>query len=189
MHEYDKCGKYMIQHHGNSILRLGGIEDIVAWKALQAEPVQTRQLPDGLLEARTAGQAESDIFILEIATFPDARVPSQAARDVAMIYLQKGVVPELLVLFLHEKGHVPAADSVELRSRRGLTKWNLSWKAIKVWQVPAEDLIATGDVGLIPWVPLAKFQGSPEQIVSRCRTTSTVPPRPSSRPSTKTCWR
>ena len=129
-----------------------------------------RQLPDGVLEARTAGQAESDIFILEIATFPDARVPSQAARDMAMIYLQKGgIVPELLVLFLHKKGHVPAADSVELRSRRGLTKWNLSWKAIKVWQVPAEDLIATGDVGLIPWVPLAKFQGSPEQIVRRCR--------------------
>jgi hypothetical protein len=25
------------------------------------------------------------------------------------------------------------------------------------------------DVGLIPWVPLAKFEGSPETIVSRCR--------------------
>lgn len=30
-------------------------------------------------------------------------------------------------------------------------------------------MIATGDVGLLPWVPLAKFEGSPEQIVSRCR--------------------
>jgi hypothetical protein len=58
---------------------------------------------------------------------------------------------------------------VELRSRRGLTKWNLSWKAVKLWEVPAEELLALGDVGLIPWVPLAQFEGSPEQLVSRCR--------------------
>ena len=169
MHEYDKCGKYMVQHHGNSIVWLGGVDDIVIWRALQAEPVQIRQLPDGVLEVWGPGQAEPDIFILEIATFPDARVPSQAVRDAAMIYLLKGIVPEVIVLYLHEKGHIPAADSVELQSRRGLTKWNLSWKAIKLWEVPAEELLAMGDVGLLPWVPLAKFQGSPEQIVSRCR--------------------
>lgn len=132
MFEYDKCGKYMVQHHGNAIVWLGGVDEIAIWRALQAEPVQIRQLPDGLLEVWGPGQAEPDIFILEIATFPDARVPSQAARDAAIIYLLKGIVPEVIVLFLHEKGHIPAADSVELQSRRGLTKWNLSWKAIKL---------------------------------------------------------
>jgi len=169
MHEYDKCGKYLIQHHGDSILRLSGVHDIDVWTPLQAEPVQARQLPDGLLEVRSPGQAQSDIFILEIASYPDARVPSQTVRDTALVYLQRGIVPELIVLFLHEKGNVPAADSVELRSRRGLTKWDLSWKAVKLWEVPAEELLAMGDVGLIPWVPLAQFAGPPDQIVSRCR--------------------
>jgi hypothetical protein len=169
MQEYDKCGKYMVQQHGDAILWMGGVHDVGVWKAVQAEPVQVRQLPDGLLEVTGPGLALPDIFILEIATYPDARVPSQAVRDTALIYLQRGIVPEVIVLFLREKGNVAAADSIELQSRRGLTKWKLSWKAIKLWEVPAEELLAMGDVGLIPWVPLAKFQGSPEEIVRRCR--------------------
>ncbi len=169
MHEYDKCGKYLIQHLGNSILRMAGVNDIARWAPRQAEPVQHRQLPDGVLEVWSPGQAKSDLFILEIATDPDARVPSQAVRDVALVYLERGILPEVLVLFLREKGNVPAADSVELNSRRGFTKLNLSWKAVKLWEIPAEELLATDDVGLLPWVPLAKLTGSPEQIVRRCR--------------------
>jgi hypothetical protein len=169
MQEYDKCGKYLIQHRGNSILRLGGVNDIDRWAPRQAEPVQLRQLPDGVLEAWTLGQAKPDIFVLEIATDPDARVPSQAVRDAAVIYLERGILPEVIVLYLREKGNVPAADSVELQSRRGFTKLSLSWKAIRLWEIPAEDLLAMDDVGLLPWVPLAKVDGSPEQIVRRCR--------------------
>jgi hypothetical protein len=102
-------------------------------------------------------------------TFPDARVSSQAVRDTALVYLARDIVPEVVVLFLHPKGNVEAAGSVALRSRRGLTKWDLSWRAVKLWQVPAAALLATGDVGVIPWVPLAQFDGSPEPIVRECR--------------------
>ena len=75
----------------------------------------------------------------------------------------------MLVLFLREKGNVPPAGSVELQSRKGLTKLNLSWRAVKLWELSAEDLLAAGDIGLVPWVPLADFQGPPERIVRRCR--------------------
>jgi hypothetical protein len=169
MHEYDKCSKYQIQHHGDSIVRLAGVTDIATWTPLQAELVQSRQLPDGLLEVREHGQAEPDIYILEIASYPNARVPSQAVRDTALFDLERGILPEVIVLFLREKGHVPAADSVALRSRKGLTRLDLAWKAVKLWELPAEELLAAGDVGLIPWVPLAKFDDPPERIVSRCR--------------------
>jgi hypothetical protein len=40
MHEYDKSGTWLIQHHGNSILRLGRIRKIQSWKPLQAEIVE-----------------------------------------------------------------------------------------------------------------------------------------------------
>jgi hypothetical protein len=30
MHEYDKTSKWLIQHHGDSILRLAGVRDITA---------------------------------------------------------------------------------------------------------------------------------------------------------------
>ncbi|MFI5459027.1 MAG: hypothetical protein ACHRXM_26660 [Isosphaerales bacterium] len=169
MHDYDKSSKWLIQHHGDSILRLAGVNDIASWTPLQAELVQSRRLPDGVLEVRSRGEAEPDVFILEIATYPDTRVPSQAVRDTALVYLDRDIVPEVIVLFLHPNGNVEAADSAALRSRRGLTKWDLSWKAVKLWEVAAEELLAAGDVGLIPWVPLADFEGPPEQVVRRCR--------------------
>ena len=76
----------MIQHHGNAILPwpAGGGRHL---GAAQAELVQSRRLPDGVLEVRTPGQAEPDIYILEIASYPDARVPSQVVCDVALSFL------------------------------------------------------------------------------------------------------
>jgi hypothetical protein len=62
MHKYDKSSKWLIQHHGDSILRLAGVQDIGSWKPLQAELVQNRRLPDGLIEARLYGQAEPHLF-------------------------------------------------------------------------------------------------------------------------------
>jgi hypothetical protein len=44
MHEYDKSSKWLIQHHGDSILRLAGVCDITEWRPLQAEIVQPRRL-------------------------------------------------------------------------------------------------------------------------------------------------
>jgi hypothetical protein len=66
MHEYDKSGKWLIQHYGDSILRLAGVDDIETWKALQAELVQSRRLPDGLIEVRRRGESELDLYLLEI---------------------------------------------------------------------------------------------------------------------------
>ncbi len=148
---------------------MAGVQNIAAWRALQAELVLPRQLPDGVLSVLEHGQTEPDIYILEIATYPDARVPSQAVRDAVPSLLERNVLPEVIVLFLHEKGNVPAADSVELRSRKGFTNLKLSWRAVKLWELPAEELLAAGDAALLPWVPLAKFSGPPETIVSRCR--------------------
>ena len=79
MHEYDKCGKYQIQHHGDSILRMARARAILC------------------------------------------------------------------------------------------TTWDASWRIIKLWEVPADDLLATGDVGVVPWVPLARFDGPPEPIIRECR--------------------
>jgi hypothetical protein len=169
MFEYDKISKWSIQRRGASILRMAGIQDIETWTPRQAELVLPRQLPDGVLEVRERGRTEPDTDILEIATYPDARVPSQAVRDAALGFLERNVLPEVLVVFLHEKGNVPAADAIELRSRKGFTTLNMRWRAIKLWEIPAEDLLAMGDVGLLPWVPLAKFSDPAETIVSRCK--------------------
>ncbi len=170
LHEYDKSSKWLIQHHGDSILRLGGIREIESWKPIQAEIVQSRRLPDGLIEVQYRGRAEPDPLVLEIATYPEARVAEQVVGDTALVYMDRGVVPDVLVLFLRPRGKAAAAESATLHSHGRLTKWDLSWRAVKLWEVPGEQLLAAGDVGLIPWVPLAQFDRSPEAIVRECRT-------------------
>ncbi len=90
-------------------------------------------------------------------------------RDAALVYLARDIVPEVVVLFLHPKGNVEAAGSAALRSRRGLKKWDLSWRVVKLWEVPAQELLAAGDIGLIPWVPLARIDGPAEPVLRECR--------------------
>ncbi len=104
MHQYDKSSKWLIQHHGDSILRLVGVLDIVSWQPLPAELVQSRRLPDGLIEVRRNGQTEPDLYVLESAAYPEARVADQVVNDTALVYLDRRVLPEVVVLFLHPKG-------------------------------------------------------------------------------------
>jgi hypothetical protein len=40
---------------------------------------------------------------------------------------------------------------------------------VELWTIPPSDLLAANDIGLIPWVPLAKIDGPPEPIFRECR--------------------
>jgi hypothetical protein len=174
---YDRGGKWLIQHHGGSLLKLGGAKRLRSWRAAQAEVVQARQLPDGLLEVefdREAG-AEADpapgLYVVEIATYPEKRLLEQVARDVASVFLDRGQVPEALTIVLrpHPKWSFQVAGEHELNSPQGWTKWQMSWRVVELWSIPAEQLLAAGDVGMIPWVPLSYIEGPPEPVLRECR--------------------
>ncbi len=169
MQDYDRTSKWLIQHHGDAILRLAGVADLDSWRPLQAELVQPRQLPDGLVEARRAGQADPELFVLEIATYPDPRLLEQVLRDMTLVYLDRRTLPEVLVLVLHPKGRQKASGTQELRSPLGWTQWHASWRVVELWTLAAEELLAAGDVGVVPWVPLTHFAGPPGPVLRRCR--------------------
>ncbi len=169
MHEYDKSSKWLIQHFADSILRLFGVRGIVSWKSLQADFVQPRRIPDGFVEVQRLGQTKPDLYILEVATYPEARVAHQVLADAAMVYLDRHVLPEVVVLFLRREGNAKALDALDLSSPQGLTNLKFSWRIAKLWEVPAQELLAAGDIGLIPWVPLTKFKGTPESMIRQCR--------------------
>src|ERR1700738_372655 len=103
-HEFDKSSKWLIQKHGNGILYLGRVREVRSWRALQAEWVQPRRLPDGLLEVIFHGRRTPDYFLLEVATYPEKRILEQALHDLMLAYHQLGVLPELLTVVLHPKG-------------------------------------------------------------------------------------
>src|SRR5258708_5506698 len=113
-HPFDKGGKWLIQHHGDAIVRLGGLTDVVSWRALQAEVVQPGQLPDGLLEVHLAGQTEPLYVIVELATKAERRLTRQAVRDVLLVYLDRDVLPELVTIILQRRGKYRAEASVQL---------------------------------------------------------------------------
>src|SRR6266496_4037723 len=146
MHQYDKSSKWLIQHHGDSILRLAGLTDIAHWQPLQAELVQPRQLPDGLLQVQFAGQSEPDLFILELATVAEPRLLEQIIRDLTLVYLDRRALPEVLVVIL-SRGGSKTEEAFNIHSRLGLTRWNVHWRVVELWNVSAADLLAAGDVG------------------------------------------
>lgn len=167
--KYDASSKWLIQHHGEALLRLAGVRGLVSWKAVQAEPVQSRRLPDGLIEAHRRGRPRPILFALEVSTYPYSRLARQALEDALQIYLVLGVVPEVVALVLHPRGQKPAPRDLVLRSEEGTTTIRVTWKVIEVWKIPAEELLAADDVGLIPLVPLAGFDGPLDLILEECR--------------------
>ena len=166
---YDKSSKWLIQHHGDSLLRLAKIENIQAWRPAPAEIVQPRQWPDGLLEVRLQGESKDDLFLLEVATYPERRVGEQLTRDLMLVYLDRGELPEAVTLVLRPKGKYCVPESRNLRSRHGLSSCRLQWRVVELWTLPAEKLLEAHDVGLIPWIPLTDFAGPPEIVIQRCR--------------------
>jgi hypothetical protein len=169
MQEYDRSSKWLIEHYGDSILRLGGVRGILSWKALQTDLVQTRRLPDGLIEAKLRGRARPTRFVLEVSTYPYRRLSKQAVRGSALVFLARGELPEVLTLILHPGGRAPPTGIVDLASPHGWTRWHVEWKVVELWTIPAADLLAANDLGLIPWVPLARIDGPPEPIFQECR--------------------
>src|SRR5262245_59743764 len=118
--EFDKGSKYLVQQHARGILLLGGATGVRSVKAMQAELVHPRRLPDGLLEVYFEGQKRPDHVLVEIATYPEPRALEQALDDLTLARQHlKGELPELLMLVLCPKGKFRISGKHAVRSRLG----------------------------------------------------------------------
>jgi hypothetical protein len=168
-YKYDKNTKWLVRKHGNSILYFGGVRQVRRWRALQTELVEPNKLPDGLLEVYFQGRSTPDYFLLEIATYPEKRALEQALKDLTLAYQHLHVLPELLTVVLYPRGQFRLTGDHALTSRLEWSHLACRWKIVELWQLAAEDLLAAGDVGLVPWVPLTRFQGPPTPLLEECR--------------------
>lgn len=165
----DRTGKWLLNHHADSVLRLGGITGFTSWKALQPETVAPRRSPDGLIEVHFPGVEEPRLVLVEIETYPDSEVARQIFDDIMLMLLERKVVPEVVSLVLKPKGHLTVSGNLERASAGGGTRITGSWPVVRMWELEAETLLAANDVGLIPWVPLTKTTMEPEELLIRCR--------------------
>jgi predicted transposase YdaD len=166
---YDKSSKWLLEHHGRAVALLGGLREVLSCKAVQAEVVQPRQLPDGLLEVRLAGRREPVLLLVEICTYPEKRVPRQVSDDLMMVRMNRGVLPDVLTLVLCPRGKLEVPDRQAEQSALGWSQTSFGWKVVPLWTLAAEELLGCADVGVVPWVPLTQFPGSPQTLLQRCR--------------------
>jgi len=121
------------------------------------------------LKVRLQGESRDDLFLLEVATYPERRVGKQLTGDLMLVYLDRGELPEAVTLVLRPKGKYRIPRSRNLCRRHGLSSCRLKWRVVELWTIPAEDLLQAQDVGLIPWVPLTDSSDPPETMIQRCR--------------------
>ncbi len=139
---YDPSSKWMLEEHGASILYLAGERNVLTCKARKAEVVQPRKLPDGLLEARLAGSADSKLVLVEVATYPEERVVKQIQDDIRLVRQARGVLPEALILCLCRRGTYRIPEESTEQSTLGWTAETLRWKVVEAWTKQAEELLS-----------------------------------------------
>ena len=169
MGEYDNSSKWMLQHHGDSLLRLGGIDDVISWRALQAESVQPRRLPDGLLEVQRVCLPAPSLSLVEISTYPELRLMEQMLAGMALVWLDCGKVPDALAIILCPRRGSTPSDSYAISSEGGLSELGGAWRQVELWRLSADDALALNDPGLAPWIPLMSSSAPPETLLVQCR--------------------
>jgi hypothetical protein len=167
--QYDKSSKWLIETHADAILRLAGVGPVKSWRALPGELVQSRQLPDGLVEVVFPNRSDPVLHLIEISTYPDNRVPNQLLDDIALTYLNRRIIPEVVALVLSPKGHLSVDSTLQRLSPTGATRLEAAWHVINLWEVDASGFLPLTDPGLAPWIPLTKIDGPPEQVLQQCR--------------------
>jgi hypothetical protein len=167
---FDIGSKFLVQKQGRALLLLGGAKNVRSVKAMQAELVQQKKLPDGLLEVYFEKQKKPHHVLIEVATYPERRALDQALDDLTLArsYL-RGKLPELLMIVLYPKGKFQIIGEHAVESPFGWAKLSCQWRVVELWKLDAADLLAMGDVGAVPLAPLARYDGPPEELLERCR--------------------
>jgi hypothetical protein len=133
-----------------------------------------RNRPAAQVAGRAAGgeAAARDRFhpyIIEIETYAERSTPQDLLGELMLVYQDRHELPDVLILVLRPKGQVEVADHITLQSHGGLTDLRASWRVVELWNVPASELLATGEPGLMPWVPLTRLDGPAPVILAECR--------------------
>ena len=96
------------------------------------------------------GRSDFVYFLIELATKAERRLTRQVVRGMMLVYLEFGVLPEVVTLVYRRLGKYRVPTAAELRSVLGTSRCDLSWRVVELWTLRADELLAANDVGLIP---------------------------------------
>jgi hypothetical protein len=166
---YDASSKWLIETFAAELLQLAGVGPVARVAPLPAELVQSRQLPDGLVEVTFPNRPEPVLHLIEVNTYSYAGTASALLDDVLLTYLNRRVVPEVIALTLNDRGNVRVASDIRLASPLAHTALEARWRVVNLWEVSARNFLPITDPGYAPWVPLMKIDGPPEPVLQQCK--------------------
>ena len=175
---YDASSKWLIETFATELLQIAGVDPIASVKPVASELVQSRQLPDGLVEVTFTGRAGPVLHLIEVNTYSYASTANELLDDVLLTYLNRRVVPEVIAITLHDRGNVRVAPAIRVDSPLRHTRLEAGWRVVNLWELNAADFLPLRDPGLAPWVTLMKIDGPPEPVLQHCRDVIETLPAP-----------
>jgi hypothetical protein len=175
----DRSGKWVLTSRPDSLLRLAGLTGFTSWRAVPPEVVAPKRIPDGLVELTFPDRTDPVPALIELATYPKRELAEQIVDDAALVYLNSGVWPEAVTFVLHPRGTYRLPSETTISSPRGTCSMTFRWRVVEMWTLDGRTLLDSGDVGLVPWVPLTHLGADPVQELRECheRILRDTPPR------------
>src|SRR5215213_1182497 len=92
----DRSGQWLLAHHAEAMLRIAGVAGFSAVRDLRTVLTHPKAIPDGVFEVDFPGQKQPAVYVLEITTYPDSEERDQVLEGVALILLDRGIIPEVI---------------------------------------------------------------------------------------------
>jgi hypothetical protein len=166
---YDAASKWLIETFAAELLQLAGVGPVTRVTPLPSELVQSRQLPDGLLEVVLPSHPKPVLHLIEVNTYSYTDTANELLDDVVLTYLNRRVVPEVIAITLNDRGHVRVAPSIRVESALSHARLEAGWRVINLWELDVSGFLPLRDPGMAPWVPLMKIDGPPEPVLQQCK--------------------
>ncbi|WP_439630996.1 hypothetical protein [Gemmata sp.] len=176
--KYDASSKWLIETFAAELLRLAGVGPDVTVRPVPSELVQSRQLPDGLIEVTYPNRPRPVLHLIEVNTYSYTATALDLLDDVLLTYLNRRIVPEVVSLTLADRGNVRVAPSARVTSPLGSTELEGRWRVVNLWELNARDFLPLASPGFAPWVPLMKIDGPPEPVLQQCKDAIDAVPDP-----------
>ncbi|MDQ0286795.1 putative transposase YdaD [Desulfofundulus luciae] len=162
MQEYDLIIKALVERYSPHFVQL--VRGIPADRVerLEKEAVVVKRESDVLLNVCEDGYEY--IMLIEIQTRPDREMPLRLLEYTAMQHREyrKPVYPVVLNLTGRPQEDGYGFDCLDL------TVVAFSYRVINLADLPAEEVLRYGPVGIVPLVPLMRRQLSDEELMARC---------------------
>jgi hypothetical protein len=95
-----------------------------------------------------------------VSTYAEDRVTQQVAEDLMMVYMDRKILPEAVILVLCRSGNLRVQSRLAIRSDLGWSSLRAEFRVVELWKVPAETLFDFDDVGILRRFPMNLVQSS-----------------------------